>query len=61
MAVVFSRRMKYCYPYAIQSVQQGRVDVRSLITHRFPLARAAEAFALNAGYKDDVVKVMIEQ
>jgi threonine dehydrogenase-like Zn-dependent dehydrogenase len=31
-----------------------------MISHRFPLARAAEAFALNAAYRDEVVKVRIE-
>jgi L-iditol 2-dehydrogenase len=61
LTIVFSRRMKHCYPRAIRLVEQGKVDVRSLITHRFPLERAAEAFALNAMYKDNVVKVMIER
>ena len=60
LTVVFSRRMKHCYPRAIQLVEQGKVDVRSLITHRFPLARAAEAFAMNAAYNDQAVKVIIE-
>jgi L-iditol 2-dehydrogenase len=59
LTVVFSRRMKHSYPRAIQLVEQGKVDVHGLITHRFPLKRAAEAFALNAAYKDDVVKVVV--
>jgi threonine dehydrogenase-like Zn-dependent dehydrogenase len=41
-------------------VEQGRVDLQSLITHRFPLEKAAEAFELNAAYKDNVVKVIVE-
>ena len=61
LTVVFSRRMKHTYPRAIQLVEQGRVDVRSFVTHRFPLEDAAEAFRLNAAYKDNVVKVMIER
>ena len=60
LTVVFSRRMKHCYPRAIRLVEQGRVDLPGLISHRFPLERAAEAFALNAEYKDNVVKVIVE-
>lgn len=38
------RRMKFTYPRAIQLVDSGRVDVRSLVTHHFPLEKALEAF-----------------
>jgi L-iditol 2-dehydrogenase len=38
------RRMKFTYPRAIELVSQRLVDVRSLVTHRFPLERAEEAF-----------------
>ena len=51
--------MKHAYPRAIQLVADGRIDVRSLITHRVPLEQAAAAFALNAAYKDSVVKIII--
>ena len=57
--MIFSRRMKHVYPRAISLVEQGRVDVGCLVTHRFPLKRAAEAFRMNAAYKDKVVKVVI--
>jgi threonine dehydrogenase-like Zn-dependent dehydrogenase len=30
-----------------------------MITHRFPLSQAPEAFRMNAAYADNVVKVMI--
>jgi hypothetical protein len=30
------------------------------VSHRFPLARAAEAFALNAAYRDGVIKTIID-
>ena len=40
--------------------ERGSVDLHGLISHRFPLQRAAEAFALNAAYQDHVVKVIIE-
>jgi L-iditol 2-dehydrogenase len=38
------RRMKHTYPRAIKLVSAGLVDVRSLVSHRFPLEKAAEAF-----------------
>ena len=38
--------MKATYPRAIQLVESGMIDVRSLVTHRFGWERAAEAFAL---------------
>lgn len=60
LTVVFSRRMKHMYPRAIRLVESGAVDVRSLISHRFPLQKTAEAFALNAAYADNVVKIIVE-
>ncbi len=59
LTLLFSRRMKYTYPAAITLVQDGKVDVQSLISHRFPLSELPEAFALNAAYRDGVVKVII--
>jgi L-iditol 2-dehydrogenase len=61
LTVLFARRMRHTYPQAIRLVATGRVDVRSMITHRFPLKDAARAFHLNAAYQDNVVKVIIER
>jgi L-iditol 2-dehydrogenase len=60
LTIVMCRRMKHAYPRAIQLARKGRVDLKGLISHRFPLRRATEAFALNAAYQDRVVKVIIE-
>jgi len=60
LTIVLSRRMKHVYPRAIRLAEQGRVDLRGLVSHRFPLPRIGEAFALNTAYKDQVVKVMIQ-
>ena len=54
------RRMKHVYERTIPLVESGKVDLKSLITHRFPLSEAPEAFRMNAKYEDNVVKVMIE-
>lgn len=51
------RRMKLTYPRAIQLVESGKIDVRSLVTHTFPLDRATEAFALAA--RREGLKVII--
>lgn len=59
LTLLFARRMRHTYPQAIRLVRSGRVDVRSLISHRFPLQQADRAFRLNADYKDQVVKVII--
>jgi L-iditol 2-dehydrogenase len=60
LTVVFSRRMKHTYPRAIELVRSGRVDVHSFISHRFPLEKAADAFDICSGYKDNVVKAVIK-
>jgi L-iditol 2-dehydrogenase len=60
LTIVMSRRMKHVYPRAIQLVSNGTVNVNALISHRFPLADAPAAFALNDAYQDQVVKVIID-
>ena len=60
LTIKMSRRMKHTYPRAIRLVTRGRVRLLDMVTHRFPLAQAAEAFALNAAYEDNVVKAVIE-
>lgn len=61
LSVIFSRRMKHVYPRAIQLAAgpEPKVPVDRLITHVFPLAETAKAFALNATYADGVVKAVI--
>jgi L-iditol 2-dehydrogenase len=59
LTIAMSRRMKHTYPRAIRLVERGLVDVLGLISHRFSLRRAAEAFQLNTGYRDSVIKVII--
>ena len=54
------RRMKHTYPRALRLTGSGRVNLRGMVSHRFPLSRADEAFALNAAYGDKIVKAIIE-
>jgi L-iditol 2-dehydrogenase len=58
LTVKLVRRMKHTYPRAIDLVSQGLVDVRSLVTHRFPLEQASEAFGL--AERREGLKIMIE-
>jgi L-iditol 2-dehydrogenase len=51
------RRMKHTYPRAIELVSKGLVDVRSLVTHRFPLEQATEAFKV--AERREGLKVMV--
>jgi L-iditol 2-dehydrogenase len=44
LTLVLARRMGDVYPRAIQLVQSGRVELRSLVTHRFPLSEVRAAF-----------------
>jgi L-iditol 2-dehydrogenase len=53
------RRMKHVYPRAIRLMEGGKVWLREMVSHRFPLSRTPEAFALNTAYDDDVVKIVI--
>jgi L-iditol 2-dehydrogenase len=60
LTIKMARRMKHTYPRAIQLVETSGVQLDSLISHRFTLAEADKAFALNAAYQDDVQKVVID-
>ncbi|MCI0709567.1 MAG: alcohol dehydrogenase catalytic domain-containing protein [Chloroflexi bacterium] len=60
LTLVLSRRMKHTYPRAISLVSGGSVNLGDLVTHHFSLEQVGEAFALNAAYEDNVIKVMIQ-
>jgi L-iditol 2-dehydrogenase len=47
------------FPTAIRLLSEGKVQAEPLITHRFPLSRAAEAFAVADG-RQDALKVLVE-
>jgi L-iditol 2-dehydrogenase len=57
LTIKMVRRMKHTYTRAIKMVEAGQVDVRSIVTHRFPLEQAVEAFAL-AGRREGL-KIII--
>jgi L-iditol 2-dehydrogenase len=57
LTLVLSRRMKHTYPRAIRLVESGQVDLRSPVTHAFPLERGPEAFATAA--RREGLKVLV--
>ncbi len=61
LMVQWCRRFKFNFPAAIALTAAGRLDVKSLMTHSFPLERANEAFALVADFEDNVLKVSVDQ
>jgi L-iditol 2-dehydrogenase len=60
LTVRLCRRMKHVHRRAIDLILRGRVDLAGLVSHRFPLAQAPEAFRMNAAYEGGVVKVMVD-
>lgn len=60
LSIIFSRRMKHTYPQAIELVNSGKVDLGGLITHRFPLEKAPEAFEAAASYQPGMIKAIIQ-
>ena len=58
LTIKLVRRMKHTYPRAIRLVESGAVDVRSVVTHRFPLSASAEAYL--AAQRRLGLKVVIE-
>ncbi len=58
LTIKMVRRMKHTYPRAIELVARGMVDVRSLVTHRFPLDQSVEAFRTAA--RREGLKVIVE-
>ena len=54
----FARRMNRVYPAAIALAATGRLDPAAVVTHRFPLAEAAAAFASAARREGGKVVVL---
>jgi len=54
------RRQNKCTQEAIDSVASGKISVDFMATHRFRLEQTQDAFDMVAGYRDGVVKALIE-
>jgi L-iditol 2-dehydrogenase len=60
LTLINVRRQNKCTQTAIDLIASGKVDIDFMITHRFKLHQTKEAFDLVAGYRDGVVKAIIE-
>ncbi len=60
ITVLNVRRQNHCVEEAIDLVVSGKADVEKMVTHHFTLDETATAFDVVAGYKDGVVKAMID-
>ncbi len=58
LSLVLVRRMNHVYPRAIALVESGRVDVTSLVSHRFALHDVAQAF--RTAVAREGLKVVVE-
>jgi threonine dehydrogenase-like Zn-dependent dehydrogenase len=47
-------------PLALDMIVQGRIDVSSLITHRFPFEQAQEAFTMAVDRVDNPIKILLD-
>ena len=48
------------FPLAMRFIAEGRIDVKPIITHRFPLAKIQDAFDLFHQRRDGALKVLID-
>ncbi len=48
------------FPTAMQWIAERRIDVRSLVTHRFPLSDIQHAFETFRDHSDGALKVLVE-
>jgi len=59
LTVVYVRRQVHYVERALNLVKARRIDVRTLVTHRFSLEKTNDAYELVSAYKDGVVKAVI--
>jgi L-iditol 2-dehydrogenase len=60
ITIQFIRRQVGCVEPALELLGSGIARSDSFITHRFPFEKTAEAFDMVAGYRDGVMKAMID-
>jgi L-iditol 2-dehydrogenase len=61
LSVSLVNRYNHTWPLAIELVSSGRVDVKPLVTHHFPLAESADALTLSSRVPDSVKAVIHPQ
>jgi L-iditol 2-dehydrogenase len=59
LTLINIRRQNRMQGEAVELVGSGKARLDFMVTHRFPLERAAEAFDLVADYRDGVIKAVV--
>jgi L-iditol 2-dehydrogenase len=54
------RRQNECIGPVINLIDEGKISPDFMITHRFSLDQAARAFELLAGYRDGIIKAIVD-
>ena len=60
LSILYIRRQNNCVQRAMDLIAGGQVNVDFMATHHFPLEETKKAFDLVAGYRDGVIKAMID-
>jgi len=60
LTILNIRRQNGCDEKAIELITSGRAKIDFMLTHRFAMEQAAEAFDMVEGYHDGVIKAVIE-
>ena len=60
LTIKIVRRMKHTYPRAIRLVETGAVDLKAIMTHRFPVDEIVDAFEMAASYSEGVLRAVID-
>ena len=59
LAIQFCRRCPETPVRALKLIDSGKIDVRSLVSHHFPIDRIGEAFRIVHAHTDGAVKVVV--
>lgn len=51
--------VKRYLPHLLEHIRKGVIDAKGLITHRFPLEEAPEAYRMFAGRRDGIIKCVL--
>jgi len=59
ITIINIRRQAHCTQKAIDLLALRRINIDTMVTHRFPLEQTQQAFDLVANYRDGVMKAMV--
>ncbi len=60
LSIQFIRRQVDCVDITLEMMEKGNINIDKMITHRFPFSKTKDGFDLVAGYKDGVMKAMVD-